>query len=112
GYIPFVATNGQATTLTYTLTMIAAAGLFVVGELSIDLTAQIPSGVPPTIASSIRFGFLNGVLAWWMLEADEGDPDPNLSFSLVWGGGIIGALAGFGLGFGLTPTVREERFVE
>jgi hypothetical protein len=113
-YIPFVATNGEASALTYTLTMLAGAGLFFVGALSIDLTERIPSGVPPTIASSIRFGFANGVLAFALYDLEDGasSRDPNVEFSLVWGGAMIGTLAGFGLGFGLTPTVREERFVE
>ncbi|MCB9597180.1 MAG: hypothetical protein H6719_30935 [Sandaracinaceae bacterium] len=111
GYIPFVASEQTAGSVTYTLSVIGGAGLFVVGVISLDLTGALRTGIPPTISSSIRFGFANGMLAWGLAAAD-GNVDPGTAFTLVWGGSVIGALTGVGVGFGLTPSVDEERFVE
>lgn len=112
-YIPFMAAEGTATGTTYVLTTIAGAGLLAVGVLTLDLTMRIPSGVPPTISASIRFGLGMGVLSIGLYETSSVAPgDPEVSFSLAWGGMMVGALVGLGVGFGLTPTVAEARFVE
>jgi hypothetical protein len=115
GYLPFVATNDNADATTYMFTTVAGAGLFAVGVLTLDLTSSLPSGLPPTISSAIRFGFGHGMLAFGMYSASAIWPsyaEPSASFSLVWGGAALGAAAGLAIGFGLTPTLAEERFVE
>jgi hypothetical protein len=111
-WLSYLASNDTATPVTYGLTIIAGAGLLAVGVLSLDLTMNIPSGVMPTIASSIRFGFAHGLLAMGMYVADSLEDDGPTMFSLVWGGAAVGTLTGLAVGFGATPTVREERFVE
>jgi hypothetical protein len=111
-YIVDMASAGTAEGITYLLTTIGGAGVFAVGALVLDLTGSIRTGIEPTISSSTRFGFAHGLLAWGLYEQSTVFPDRGTSFSLVWGGTVIGALAGLGVGFGLTPSVREERFVE
>ncbi len=112
GYIPFAASNNTATGATYILSTVAGAGVFAIGVLTLDLTMQLPSGVPPTISSSIRFGIAHGVLAMGLYFATPGDHDGTTAFTLTWSGAMAGTLVGLGVGFGLTPSVREERFVE
>jgi len=112
-YIPFMASEETAGGATYILTTVAGAGLLAVGVLSLDLTTRIPSGVPATISSSIRFGFGHGLLAWGLYESSSPAlADPEVSFSLVWGGTLVGGLIGTAVGFGLTPSVDEARLVE
>ena len=113
GYIPFMASQDTAGGATYILTTVAGAGLLAVGVLSLDLTSRIPSGVPPTISSSIRFGFAHGLLAWGLYESSSFSVgEPGVIFSLVWGGTLAGGLLGTAVGFGLTPSVDEARLVE
>lgn len=113
-YVSYLVSERSATLGTYTLTGLTGAALFAVGVLSLDLTEPFPSGVPPAISASIRAGLLNGVLALAMYESavPPAADDPNLSFSLAWGGAAIGLATGLAVGFGLTPTVAEARFVE
>ncbi|MCZ7677323.1 MAG: hypothetical protein M5U28_00495 [Sandaracinaceae bacterium] len=111
-YIPFVASDDTAVPTTYVLTSLAGAGVFAVGVLTLDLTMTLPSGVPPTISASIRFGIAHGMLGMGLYLAAPGINDGDVAFSLAWGGSIAGALVGLGVGFGLTPTVEEERLVE
>ncbi len=111
-YIPFVASDDTAVPTTYVLTSLAGAGVFAVGVLTLDLTMTLPSGVPPTISASIRFGIAHGMLGMGLYLAAPGINDGDVAFSLAWGGSIAGALVGLGVGFGLTPTVAEERLVE
>lgn len=114
GWIPFVASGNTATTATYILTTAAGAGLLAVGVLTLDLTTQLASGVPTTIASSIRFGIAHGLLTMGLYLATpaSGLHDDELAFTLLWGGAMTGTVVGLGVAFGLTPTVREARFVE
>jgi len=111
GYIPFVASDQTAGTVTYTLSVIGGAAVFAVGVLSLDLSGALRSGIPPTISSSIRFGFANGMFAFG-LAAALGMDDPNGYFSLAWGGAATGALVGLAVGFGAQPSTREARIVE
>jgi len=111
GYIPFVASDDQAGLVTYTLSLIGGAGLFAVGVATLDLAGVLRTGIPPTISSSIRFGFANGMLAYGLAAAD-GVRDPHTYFTLVWGGAAAGALVGLGVGFGVQPRVPEQRLVE
>lgn len=111
-YIPFVASNATAAATTYILTTLAGAGVFAVGVLTLDLTMALPSGVPPTISASIRFGVAHGMLGMGLYLHAPGIDDGDVAFTLAWGGTMAGALVGLGVGFGLTPTVQEERLVE
>jgi hypothetical protein len=110
-FVPTVATADPVSGTTYTLTLIGGAGLMAVGVLTLDLAADLKTGVPPTLSSSIRFGFANGMLAWGLAEATD-DPNAPESFTLIWGGAAVGLVTGLGVGFGLEPSVRDARFVE
>lgn len=111
GYIPFVASDETAGSVTYTLSVIGGAAVFAVGVLSLDLSGALRSGIPPTISSSIRFGFANGLFALGLADG-LGMDDPDGYFSLVWGGAAAGALLGMAVGFGAQPSTREARIVE
>lgn len=111
-WLCYMASNNTANAVEYVLTTVAGAGLLAVGVLSLDLTMNIPSGVMPTISSSIRFGLAHGMLAFGLRLASGEPGDGPLDFTLVWGGMATGTLTGLAIGFGATPTVREERFVE
>ncbi|MEZ4335790.1 MAG: hypothetical protein R3B82_04095 [Sandaracinaceae bacterium] len=111
GYIPYVASEQTAGSVTYTLSIIGGAGLLTVGVISLDVTGALRTGIAPTISSGIRFGFANGMLALGLGVAN-GLSDPGAQFTLVWSGAAVGALTGIGVGFGLRPRVHEERLVE
>lgn len=109
-FIPTVAADTVSAT-TYTLTSLNGAGLLAVGVYLLDLSADLRTGVAPTVSSSIRIGFANGMLAW-ALAAEATTPNASEAISLVWGGAALGAATGLAVGFGLEPTVRDARFVE
>jgi hypothetical protein len=111
-YLPFVISDGTASGTTYLFSMLAGGALLSVATLTLDLVARLPSGLPPTVSSSIRFGLGHGLLTSAIYASDTVGADGSTAFSLVWGGTVLGALTGFAVGAGLTPTVAEARFVE
>ncbi|MEC7526246.1 MAG: hypothetical protein VYE22_40570 [Myxococcota bacterium] len=110
-WLTHVASDGTASSSTYVVASVAGGGLMAVGVLGLHLSNALRTGVPPTISSSIRFGFANGALVVG-LAALQGGIDDVGAFSLIWGGGAVGLATGLAVGLGLEPSVAEERFVE
>ena len=110
-YITFVASDQEAGSTAYALSMIGGAAVFLTGAIALDLTGELQPGTAPAISSSIRFGMTNGMLAM-AVAAVSGLNDSSATFSLVWGGAAAGAAVGLGVGLGLRPSVREVRMVE
>ena len=110
-WLTTVASDGTPSPTTYTLTTVAGGGLMAVGVLGLHLSNALRTGVPPTISSSIRFGFLHGGLVVGLVGTEAGI-DGEAAFTLIWGGGALGLATGLAVGLGLEPSVRQERFVE
>jgi hypothetical protein len=97
--------------------------------LSLAVTAldrdAMPAGVPSSISTGMGAGFLNGLIAWGALESELAVCEPTMPFdgrticstdgvavmSLLVGSTILGTLGGGLVGYGLRPTVADNRFV-
>ena len=76
--------------------------------LALDSDPGMPAGVPSAISTGIYLGLADGFLLWGGLDAHLGT---DQVFGLLLGSSFGGALLGALVGYGLRPTIADNRLV-
>lgn len=113
---PPMGSTGDPEVLVYLATTIVGAGVMALGVLALDSGEGLRTGIGPSISMGLRYGLASGFLLWGALD-DAFDPwDVHsgrvervaMPFAVGLGGGLIGAL----IGYGFRPSTSQVRFVE
>lgn len=125
--------DGSPENLVYSLTMLGGGGLMALLVAGLDSGDGLRTGVGPSISMGIRYGLGAGFLMWGALDPILSDTstfstDPAPPYfggctienrggwaertGLPMGFGLGGALLGAVIGYGLSPSTDDVRFVE
>nr|MDQ3038059.1 hypothetical protein [Myxococcota bacterium] len=120
--------SGSAENLVYSLSMLAGGGIMALGVAGLDSGNGLRTGVGPSMSMGLRYGLGMGFLMWGafdpVLGPTGGRFDPitgtfietrdgmieRTAFPMAFGLG--GMLIGATMGYGLSPSTNDVRFVE